>query len=179
MYRESYFDLKFQSLGATNVCLCYALGKVWQIWHFAMSLSILLPLSQNLTPSLCTTLYVHTSQRWQTFSLFALSESVYTEKYLTLYYSLLIYPKRILLWSVTDGLTDWLTEKILHPLLPNSFFSIERMGPYPEAQLCWAGWTVGWMASLMSFLLFFVTHFVFVMLLLANMMLNWNHLLLH
>ena len=27
---KSYFDLNFKSLGATNFCLCYAPGKVWQ-----------------------------------------------------------------------------------------------------------------------------------------------------
>jgi hypothetical protein len=35
------------------------------------------------------------------------------------------------------------TEKILHPLLPKFFFfSTERAGPYPQAQLYWAGRTM-------------------------------------
>ncbi len=29
-----------------------------------------------------------------------------------------------------SGLTDWLTDKVLHPLFPNSFFPRERVGPY-------------------------------------------------
>ena len=54
-------------------------GKVWQIWRFAMFLSISLPLSRNLIPSLYRTIsYVNESRRWQTFSLFALSELVYS-----------------------------------------------------------------------------------------------------
>jgi hypothetical protein len=39
------------------------------------------------------------------------------------------------------------TEKILHPLLPKFFFFIERTGPHPQAQLYWAGQTMGWMAN--------------------------------
>ena len=43
--------------------------------------------------------------------------------------------------------TDGLTEKFVHPLFPNSFFSTERAGPYPQAQIYWAGQTEGWMAN--------------------------------
>ena len=40
------------------------------------------------------------------------------------------------------------TEKSQHPLLPKFFFfSTERAGPYPQAQLYWAGRTMGWMAD--------------------------------
>ncbi len=68
-------------------------------------------------------------QRWQTFSLFALLELVCTKKLpYPIHYSLLIYPKLILFWSVTDRQTDGRTDKILHPLFPNSFFSTEA-GP--------------------------------------------------
>jgi hypothetical protein len=38
-------------------------------------------------------------------------------------------------------------EKILHPLFPKFFFFTERVGPYPQAQLYWAGRTMGWMAD--------------------------------
>jgi hypothetical protein len=38
-------------------------------------------------------------------------------------------------------------DKILHPLLPKFFFFTERAGPYPQAQLYWAGRTMGWMAD--------------------------------
>jgi hypothetical protein len=44
--------------------------------------------------------------------------------------------------------TDRRTDNILHPPLPNFFFfSTERAGPYPQAQLYWAGRTMGWMAD--------------------------------
>ena len=63
------------------------------------------------------------------FSLFALSELVCTKKVpYPIHYSLLIYPKLILLWSVTDRRTD----KVLHPLFPtpNSFFPpLSARGP--------------------------------------------------
>ena len=99
-------------------------------------------LSWNLTPSLRTKL-----QRWQTFSFFALLELVCTKKVpYPIHYSLLIYPKLILLWSVPDGLTDW-QRKFFTPCSLSSFFSTERTGPYPQAQLYWAGRTVGWMAN--------------------------------
>jgi hypothetical protein len=39
------------------------------------------------------------------------------------------------------------TEKILHPLFLKFFFFTERLGPYPQAQLYWAGRTMGWMAN--------------------------------
>jgi hypothetical protein len=119
-------------------------GKVWQIWRFAMFLSILLPLSRNLTPSFCTTSYVHESRRWHTFSLFALSELVCTKKVpYPIHYSLLIYPKLILLWSLPDRQT----EKFVHPLFPNSFFHWARGALYSQAQPYWAGRTEGWMAN--------------------------------
>jgi len=33
------------------------------------------------------------------------------------------------------------------PFTLTSFFSTERAGPYPQAQLYWAGRTMGWMAD--------------------------------
>jgi len=125
-------------------------GKVWQIWCFPMFLSILLPLSQNLTPSLCTTLYVHESRRWQTFSLFALLELVSTKNifYPILLFSLLSHPKLLPLWSVPDRRTDGRTDNILHPLLPKFFFfPLSARGPTRRrnstglAQL-WGGWPI-------------------------------------
>ena len=64
-----------------------------------MFLSILLPQSRNLTPSLRTTVQ---------------SELVCTKKYFTPFcYSLLIYPKLLPLWSVPNRQKD---REILHPL---------------------------------------------------------------
>ncbi len=37
-------------------------------------------------------------------------------------------------------------QKILHPLFPKFFFT-ERAGPYPQAQLYWAGLTMEWKAN--------------------------------
>jgi hypothetical protein len=40
------------------------------------------------------------------------------------------------------------TDRFQHPLLPKFFFfPTERVGPYPQAQLYWAGRTMGWMAD--------------------------------
>jgi hypothetical protein len=48
----------------------------------------------------------------------------------------------------TDRQTDRRTDKFLHPPLPKFFFfSTERAGPFPQAQLYWAGRTMGWMAD--------------------------------
>ena len=125
-------------------------GKVWQIWCFSMILSILLPLSRNLTPSLRTTSYVHESWRWQKKSVSALSELVCTKNvfFPILLFPLLSHPKLLPLWSVTDGQKDRRTDNIIHPPLPKFFFFFtERAGPYPQAQLYWAGRTMGWMAD--------------------------------
>jgi hypothetical protein len=44
--------------------------------------------------------------------------------------------------------TDRRTDKSQHPPIPYFFFfSTERAGPYPQAQLYWAGRTMGWMAD--------------------------------
>jgi hypothetical protein len=93
---------------------------MWQIWRFTMFLSISLPLSRNLTPSLSyhVVSYVNESRRWQTFSLFALSELVYSlfslselvctnkEFYPIILLPLLSHPKLLPLWSVTDRQTE-------------------------------------------------------------------------
>jgi len=77
---------------------------------------------------------------------FSLSELVCTKNvfYPILLFPLLSHPKLLPLWSIPDGQTD----NILHPLFPKLFFfSTERAGPYPQAQLYWAGRTIGWMAD--------------------------------
>jgi hypothetical protein len=103
-------------------------GKVWQIWCFSMFFSILLPLSRNLTPSLRTTSYVHESRRWQTFSLFALSELVCTKNifYPILLLPLLSHPKLNPFWSIPDGQTNFNT-----PCSLSSFFFHWACGALP------------------------------------------------
>ncbi len=83
------------------------------------------------------------------FSLFALSELVCTKKYLTLYIIPYLFTPSLFAFRAlgTDWLTDWRTDKVLHPLFPKFFFSTERAGPYSQVQLYWAGRTVGWMAD--------------------------------
>ncbi len=69
--------------------------------------------------------------------------SMYKKSFLPYYYSLLFYPKLILLLERSRQ-----TEKILHPLFPELYFFVtEPTGPYPQAQLYWAGRTVGLMAD--------------------------------
>ncbi len=81
-------------------------------------------------------------RRWQTFSLFALSELVCTKQvFYPIHYSLLIYPKLTPFWSITDGQTKFFTPYSLK----NKF--TECVGPCPQAQLYWAGQTMGWMAD--------------------------------
>jgi hypothetical protein len=81
------------------------------------------------------------------FSHFALSELVCTKNDFTLfYYSLYFLTPSFFPFGAfqTDGQKD----RFLHPLLPKLFFfPTERAGPYPQAQLYWAGRTMGWMAD--------------------------------
>jgi hypothetical protein len=63
---------------------------------------------------------------------------MYQKGILPYYNSLLSHPKLLPLWS--DRRTDRRTDNILHPLLPKFFFfPTECTGPYPQAQLYWAG----------------------------------------
>jgi hypothetical protein len=119
-------------------------GKVWQIWCLAIFLSILLPLSRNLTPSLRTTSYVHESRRWQTVPLSCTIGISMYQKHILPY---VIIPSTFSPQASSPLSHHRQTEKILHPLLPKLFFSTERAGPYPQAQLYWAGQTMGWMAD--------------------------------
>ena len=128
-------------------------GKVWQICRFAMFFSISLPLSRNLTHSLLYHIIRKRIAKVTDFlsfcpfgiTIFPFLTIGVPKTYFTLfYYSLLSHPKLLPLWSVTDGRT----EKSQHPPLPKFFFfSTERAGPYPQAQLYWADRTMGWMAD--------------------------------
>ena len=73
------------------------------------------------------------------FFLFELSELVCTKNlfYPILLFPLLSHPKLVPLWSILD-------RQISTPLVPLVlFFSTERVGAYPQAQLYWAGRTMG------------------------------------
>jgi hypothetical protein len=116
-------------MGATNLCLRYSPAKCGkfdisqcffqfcyrylEIWHLLYR----------------TISYVNKLRRWQTFSLFALSELVFSlfslselvctknVFYPILLFPLLFHPKLLPLWSVTDRQTERRTDNILHPLL--------------------------------------------------------------
>ena len=130
-------------------------GKVWQIWRFAMFLSISLPLSRNLTPSLSYQIVRKRIAKVTDFLSFCpFGISIFP--FLTIGISM--YQKRILPYFIIPSTfspqasspleRSGRTEKSQHPLLPKFFFfSTERAGPYPQAQLYWAGRTMGWMAD--------------------------------
>ena len=70
--------------------------------------------------------------------------SMYQKRILPYYNSLLSHPKLLPLWSVTDGQTNLNTPRYL----TSFFFPLSARGPtYPQAQLYWAGRTMGWMAD--------------------------------
>ena len=132
-----------------TLCSC----KVWQIWHFTMFLSISLPLSRNLTPSLSYHIVRKRIAEVTDFlsfcpfgiTIFPFLTIGVPKTYFTLfYYSLLSHPKLLPLWSVTDGRTD----NILHPPLPKFFFfPLSARGPTRRrnstglAEL-WGGWPI-------------------------------------
>jgi hypothetical protein len=103
-------------------------GKVWQILTFHnVSFNFATAMSKFDTFSSYHIVRTQIAKVTASFYLFALTELVCTKKVpYPIHYSLLIYPKLILLWSVPDGRT----EKIVHPLFPNSFFSpLSARGP--------------------------------------------------
>ena len=119
-----------------------------------MFLSISLPLSRNLTPFLSYHI-VRTRITTVTdfLSFFPFGISIFP--FLTIGISM--YQKRILPYFIipyfltpsffpfgalqTDGQIS------TPPVTLLLFFSTERAGPYPQAQLYWAGRTMGWMAD--------------------------------
>ncbi len=67
------------------------------------------------------------------FSLFALLELVSTKKVpYSIHYSLLIYPKRILLWRIPDGLTDRQRKLFTPCSLILFFLPLSTQGPTPR-----------------------------------------------
>ena len=86
-------------------------------------------------------------RRWQTFSLFALSELVCTKNkfYPILLFPLLSHPKLLPLWSVPVGRTEGQISTPLSPLL--LFFPLSTRGPTRRrnstglAKL-WGGWPI-------------------------------------
>jgi hypothetical protein len=128
-------------------------GIVWQIWHFAMFLSILLPLSRNLTPSLSYHIVRKRIAKVTDFLSFC-PFGIRIFPFLTIGISM--YQKRILPYFIipstfspqaSSPLERYRQRKFYTPCYLSSFFPTERAGPYPQAQLYWAGQTMGWMAD--------------------------------
>jgi hypothetical protein len=122
-----------------------------------MFLSISLPLSWNLTPSLSYHNIVRKRIAKVTDFLSFCPFGISIFPFLTIGISM--YQKRILPYFIipyfltpsffpfgalrTDRRTDFNTPCYLSSF----FFSTERAGPYPQAHLYWAGRTMGWMAD--------------------------------
>jgi hypothetical protein len=122
-----------------------------------MFLSILLPLSRNLTPSLSYQIVrkrIAKVTDFLSFCPFGISIFPFCTFGISMYQKRIL-PFIIIPYFLTPSFfpfgafrTDRRTEKFLHPPLPKFFFfSTERAGPYPQAQLYWAGRTMGWMAD--------------------------------
>jgi len=116
---------------------CYRYLKIWHLLYPTIS-------------------YVNESRRWQTFSLFALSELVYS--LFSLSELVLVCTKNVICPIIlfptylpqADSLLERYrqTDRFQHPFHPYFFlFSTQRAGPYPQAQLYWVGRTMGWMAD--------------------------------
>ncbi len=114
-------------------------GKVWQIWRFTMFLSILLPLSRNLTPSLSYHIisYLNRIAKVTDFLSFCpFGISIFP--FLTIGISM--HQKRISPYFIIPSTFSpqasspleryGQTDKFLHPLLPKLFFfPLSARGP--------------------------------------------------
>jgi hypothetical protein len=129
-------------------------SKVWQIWRFAMFLSILLP-----TPSLYRTTisYENESRRWQTDFLSFCPFGISIFPFLTIgiictknvFYPIIIpyfLTPSFFPFGATDGQTEGQTT-FFTPCYLSSFFSPLRRGALPAGATL-LGWpTMGWMAD--------------------------------
>jgi hypothetical protein len=127
-YRELYFDLN-KNLWAPQT---FAYATLWQSVTNLTFCNVFFNFATAIlkfdTFSLYHIVRTQIAKVTASFSLFALSELVCTKKVpYPIHYSLFIYPKLILLWSVTDGWTD----KILHPFTPSLFSFGAFRSAYP------------------------------------------------
>jgi hypothetical protein len=127
-----------------------------------MFLSISLPLSRNLTPSLSYHIVRKRIAKLTDFLSFCpFGISIFP--FLTIGISM--YQKRILPYYIIPSTFSpqasspfgaLRTDNILHPPLPKFFFfSTERAGPYPQAQLYWAGRTMDGVDGRLNKMVFF------------------------
>ncbi len=142
----SYFDLN-KNLRAPQTCAYATLRQgVVNLRFQNVSLHFANAISNFDTFSSYHIVRTRIAKVIASFSLFALSELVCTKKVpYPIHCSLLIYPKLILLWSVTDsGLSGCIFH---HPCSLNSFFSLSTRGPTHRrnstglAEL-WGGWPI-------------------------------------
>ncbi len=121
-------------------------GKVWQIWCFTMFFfNFATTISKLDTFSSYHIVRARITKVAASFFLFALSELLCTKNVFYLfYYSLYFSPQ------ASFPLERYRQRNFNTPFALTSFFFTERAGPYPQAQLYWAGRTMGWMADWMS-----------------------------
>ena len=144
-------------MGATNLCLRYAPAKCGKFDVSQRFFQFRYRYLERLTPSLSYHIVRKRIAKVTDFLSFCpFGISIFP--FLTIGISM--YQKRILPYFIipstfspqassplshnrqTEGRTTFFT-----PCYLSSFFSTERAGPYPQAQLYWAGRTMGWMAD--------------------------------
>jgi hypothetical protein len=118
-----------------------------------MFLSISLPLSRNLTPSLSYQIVrkrIAKVTDFLSFCPFGISIFPFCTIGISMYQKRIL-PYFIIPYFLTPSFFPFgalRTDRFQHPPIPYFFFfSTERAGPYPQAQLYWAGRTMGWMAD--------------------------------
>jgi len=158
--RGIVFWSKLKSLGATNLCLGYAPAKCGKFdvsqYFFQFRYRYLEIWHLLFVPYHIVRKRIAKVTDFLSFCPFGISMF----PFLTIGIS--INQKRILPYFIIPYLftPSWFpfgefwTDRfqISHPFHPYFFlFSTERAGPYPQAQLYWAGRTMGWMADWTSF----------------------------
>ena len=144
-------------MGATNLCLRYAPAKCGKFDVSQRFFQFRYRYLERLTPSLSYHIVRKRIAKVTDFLSFCpFGISIFP--FLTIGISM--YQKRILPYIIIPYFltpsffpfgafrTDGQKDRFQHPPIPYFFFfSTERAGPYPQAQLYWAGRTMGWMAD--------------------------------
>ena len=144
--RKLYFDHN-KIFGRHKLVPTLRSGKVSQIWYFSMFLlNFATAISKFDTFSSYHIVRTRIAKVTNCFPFFTIGISMYQKRILP--YFIIPYFFTPSFFPFGAFRTDRRTDNILHPPLPNFFFfSTERAGPDPQAQLYWAGRTMGWMAD--------------------------------
>jgi hypothetical protein len=143
-----------KSLGATNLCLRYAPAKCGKFDVHNVSFDFATAISKFDTSLSYHIVRKRIAKVTDFLSFYPFGISIFP--FLTIgisMYQICILPYFIIPSTFSPQTSSPLeryrqTDKFQHPLLPKFFFfSTERAGPYPQAQLYWAGRTMGWMAD--------------------------------